>query len=67
MAVKCLRCQAEVTRYRAVEIQRPSPEQGEGSYTSSEHAWLTCPQCGHIEFMRKQSPLLEGMEFVAKG
>lgn len=32
---------------------------------NSGHAILSCPRCGHVEFVADSSPLLQGLELVS--
>ncbi len=29
------------------------------------HAILTCPRCGHVEFVSDASPLLQGLQLIS--
>jgi RNase P subunit RPR2 len=55
-AVCCLRCEQKLQRY---QLMRASLVQGSG------HAILSCPRCGHVEFVADSSPLLQGLEMIA--
>ena len=56
-AVCCLRCEQRLQRY---QLMRPSLTAG-----SAGHAILSCPRCGHVEFMAESSPLLQHLELIA--
>jgi RNase P subunit RPR2 len=53
--VSCLRCQQKLQRY---QLLRASLTPGAG------HAVLSCPRCGHLEFVADSSPLLQNLELV---
>jgi len=53
--VCCLRCQQKLQRY---QLMRTSLTAGTG------HALLSCPRCGHVEFVADSSPLLQNLELV---
>lgn len=55
-AVCCLRCEQRLQRY---QLMRASLAPNTG------HAILSCPRCGHIEFVADSSPLLQNLELVA--
>ena len=54
--VCCLRCEQQLQRY---QLMRASIAPGIG------HALLSCPKCGHVEFMAETSPLLQNLELIA--
>ena len=54
--VCCLRCEQRLQRY---QLMRASLAPGAG------HAILSCPRCGHVEFLSDSSPLLQNLELVA--
>jgi len=54
--VCCLRCEQQLQRY---QLMRASIAPGVG------HAILSCPKCGHVEFMAETSPLLQNLELIA--
>ncbi len=56
-AVCCLRCEQTLQRY---QLMRVSLAPG-----STGHAILSCPRCGHVEFVSDSSPLLQGLEMIA--
>jgi RNase P subunit RPR2 len=53
--VCCLRCQQNLQRY---QLMRANLTPGTG------HAILSCPRCGHVEFVVDSSPLLQNLELV---
>lgn len=53
--VSCLRCEQKLQRY---QLMRASLAPGMG------HAILSCPRCGHVEFVADSSPLLQHLELV---
>ncbi|HZC24517.1 MAG TPA: hypothetical protein VE866_14340 [Candidatus Binatia bacterium] len=55
-SVCCLRCEQKLQRY---QLMRPSLAPGAG------HAILSCPRCGHVEFVADSSPLLQNLELIA--
>ena len=54
--VCCLRCEQRLERY---QLMRASLTPGTG------HAILSCPRCGHVEFLSDSSPLLQNLEMVS--
>ncbi|MFZ0758870.1 MAG: hypothetical protein WAM69_02880 [Candidatus Sulfotelmatobacter sp.] len=54
--VRCLRCEQKLDRYRL--MRNSLIPNGPG------HAMLSCPRCGHVEFVWDSSPLLQGLELV---
>ena len=54
-SVSCLRCQQTLQRY---QLMRATLTPGAG------HAILSCPRCGHVEFVVDSSPLLQNLELV---
>ena len=54
-SVCCLRCQQNLQRY---QLMRANLTPGAG------HAILSCPRCGHVEFVVDSSPLLQNLELV---
>ena len=54
--VCCLRCEQRLDRY---QLMRASLTPGSG------HAILSCPRCGHVEFVSDSSPLLQSLELVS--
>jgi hypothetical protein len=57
--VSCLRCNAELTDYRPTRFTFLPYG------ISRAHAMLVCPKCGHVEFLAKESPLLNHLEPIA--
>ena len=55
--VCCLRCEQKLQRY---QLWRASPVPG-----NSRYAILSCPRCGHVEFVLDSSPLLQSLELVS--
>ena len=55
--VCCLRCERKLDRY---QLMRVSLIPG-----SSGQAILSCPGCGHVEFVSDSSPLLQSLELVS--
>ena len=54
--VCCLRCEQELRRYQLVRASLVP--------CASGHAILSCPRCGHVEFVADSSPLLQQLEIV---
>lgn len=59
LTVSCLRCQTELTDYRPTRFTFLPYG------ISRAHAMVVCPKCGHVEFLSKDSPLLNDMEAIA--
>lgn len=57
--VSCLRCNTELTDYRPTRFTFLPYG------ISRAHAMLVCPKCGHVEFLSKESPLLNQLEAIA--
>jgi len=55
--VCCLRCEQRLERY---QLMRASLTPG-----NSGHAILSCPRCGHVEFVSESSPLLQNLELIS--
>jgi hypothetical protein len=55
-SVCCLRCEQKLERY---QLMRASIAPG------AAHAILSCPRCGHVEFVAESSPLLQGLELIS--
>lgn len=55
--VCCLRCEQRLERY---QLMRASLAPG-----TSGHAILSCPRCGHVEFVSEASPLLQALELIS--
>jgi len=56
-SVCCLRCEQKLQRY---QLMRASLAPG-----GTGHAMLSCPRCGHVEFVSDSSPLLQHLEMIA--
>jgi hypothetical protein len=59
LTVHCLRCNTELTDYRPTRFTFLPYG------ISRAHAMLVCPKCGHVEFLSKDSPLLNELEAIA--
>lgn len=59
LTVSCLRCNTELTDYRPTRFTFLPYG------ISRAHAMLVCPKCGHVEFLSKESPLLNQLEAIA--
>lgn len=59
LTVSCLRCNSELTDYRPTRFTFLPYG------ISRAHAMLVCPKCGHVEFLSKESPLLNELEAIA--
>jgi transcription elongation factor Elf1 len=57
--VSCLRCEQKLERYQLMKIHLVP---GSGSHGL---AILSCPKCGHVEFVAESSPLLNSLELVS--
>ena len=57
--VSCLRCNTELTDYRPTRFTFLPYG------ISRAHAMLVCPKCGHVEFLAKESPLLNELDPIA--
>ncbi len=55
--VCCLRCEQKLERYQLMRMTLAPGNSG--------HAVLSCPRCGHVEFVSESSPLLHGLELRA--
>jgi RNase P subunit RPR2 len=55
--VSCLRCEQKLQRYRLMRVTLAPGISG--------HAILSCPRCGHVEFVSDSSPLLQNLELVS--
>jgi RNase P subunit RPR2 len=55
--VCCLRCEQKLQRY---QLMRVSLAPG-----NTAHAILSCPRCGHVEFVSDSSPLLQNLELIS--
>ena len=56
LSVLCLRCNTELADYRPTRFTFLPYG------ISRAHAMLVCPKCGHVEFLSKDSPLLNELE-----
>ena len=58
--VCCLRCEQKLDRYQLMRVSLvPNGHGGHG------HAILSCPKCGHVEFVSESSPLLHSLEMIS--
>jgi RNase P subunit RPR2 len=57
-SVCCLRCEQNLYRYQLMRVSLVSTAPGHG------HAILSCPKCGHVEFVAESSPLLQSLELI---
>ena len=57
--VCCLRCEQKLDRYQLMRVSLVPNGHGHG------HAILSCPKCGHVEFVSESSPLLHSLEMIA--
>ena len=57
--VCCLRCEQKLERYQLMRLSLAPSASGSG------HAILSCPKCGHIEFVSESSPLLHSLELIS--
>jgi RNase P subunit RPR2 len=55
-AVCCLRCEQKLDRYQLMRVSLVPNGHG--------HAILSCPKCGHVEFVSESSPLLQSLELI---
>jgi RNase P subunit RPR2 len=55
--VCCLRCEQRLQRYQLMRVSLAPGNAG--------HAILSCPRCGHVEFVADSSPLLQSLELVS--
>jgi hypothetical protein len=61
--VCCLRCEQKLDRYQLMRLSLVPGASGHG--TSHGHAILSCPKCGHVEFVSESSPLLHSLELIS--
>ncbi len=54
--VCCLRCEQQLKRYQLMRVSL-APNSG--------LATLSCPRCGHVEFVADSSPLLHSLELYS--
>lgn len=57
--VCCLRCEQKLDRYQLMRVSLVPNGHGHG------HAILSCPKCGHVEFVSESSPLLHSLEMIS--
>jgi hypothetical protein len=57
--VCCLRCEQRLERYQLMKASFAPGNSGHG------HAILSCPRCGHVEFVSDSSPLLHSLELIS--
>ena len=55
--VCCLRCEQKLERYQLMRAALTP--------AGSAYAMLSCPKCGHVEFVTESSPLLHHLELLA--
>jgi RNase P subunit RPR2 len=55
--VCCLRCEQRLERYQLMRANLAPGNIG--------HAILSCPRCGHVEFVAESSPLLQNLELIS--
>ena len=55
--VCCLRCEQKLQRYQLMKASLDPSHSG--------HAILSCPRCGHVEFVAESSPLLQSLELFS--
>jgi len=55
--VCCLRCEQRLKRYQLMRTHLAPGNTG--------HAILSCPRCGHVEFVAESSPLLQNLELIS--
>jgi hypothetical protein len=55
--VCCLRCEENLKRYHLTRLSLVPGNTG--------HAILSCPRCGHVEFVSDSSPLLQNLELIS--
>jgi len=58
MKITCLRCNAELKSYLMTQLSFLPYD------VSHSHAMLECHQCGHLEFLSKNSPMLKELEMI---
>jgi RNase P subunit RPR2 len=56
-AVCCLRCETKLERYQLMRVSLTPGNSG--------LATLSCPRCGHVEFVSDSSPLLQSLELIS--
>lgn len=55
--VCCLRCEQRLERYQLMRVSLTPGNSG--------LATLSCPRCGHVEFVSDSSPLLHNLELIS--
>jgi len=55
--VCCLRCEQKLQRYQLMPASLVPGKSG--------HAILSCPRCGHVEFVSDSSSLLQALELIS--
>jgi len=55
--VCCLRCEQRLDRYQLMKVSLAPGSHG--------LATLSCPRCGHVEFVADSSPLLHSLELFS--
>jgi len=55
--VCCLRCEQKLQRYQLMRVNLTPGNSG--------LATLSCPRCGHVEFVSDSSPLLQNLELIS--
>ena len=55
--VCCLRCEQRLDRYQLMRVSLTPGNNG--------LATLSCPRCGHVEFVSDSSPLLQNLELFS--
>jgi hypothetical protein len=55
--VCCLRCEQRLDRYQLMRVSLTPGNSG--------LATLSCPRCGHVEFVSDSSPLLQSLDLVS--
>lgn len=55
--VCCLRCETKLDRYQLMRVSLTPGNSG--------LATLSCPRCGHVEFVADSSPLLQSLELIS--
>ena len=55
--VCCLRCEQKLQRYQLMRVSL--------ALGNTAHAILSCPRCGHVEFVSDSSPLLQNLELIS--
>ncbi len=61
--VCCLRCEQKLDRYQLMRVSLVGVTLSPNGHGHG-HAILSCPKCGHVEFVSESSPLLQSLELV---